>query len=50
MGFFTLRHKKLAKKYTASELKDGYRYSENELKEAAENSDIKALKIGRAHV
>ncbi|WP_251548498.1 hypothetical protein [Pumilibacter intestinalis] len=44
MGFFTLRHKKLAKKYSLSELKDGYRYSENELKEAAENGDIKAFK------
>lgn len=44
MGFFTLRHKKLARKYTASELQSGYRYSENELKEAAENGDKKALK------
>lgn len=44
MGFFTLRHKKLARKYTVSELKSGYRYSENELREAAENGDKKALK------
>ena len=44
MGFFTLRHKKLAKKYSVSELKDGYRYSENELREAAQTGDTKALK------
>ena len=44
MGFFTLRHKKLAKKYSVSELKDGYRYSESELREAAESGDVKALK------
>lgn len=44
MGFFTARHKRLARKYTASELKDGYRYSESELKEAAESGDVKALK------
>ena len=44
MGFFTARHKRLARKYTASELKDGYRYSESELREAAESGDVKALK------
>ena len=44
MGFFTARHKRLARKYTASELKDGYRYSESELKEAAESGDVTALK------
>ena len=44
MGFFTARHKRLALKYTASELKDGYRYSESELREAAESGDVKALK------
>ena len=44
MGLFTLRHKKLAKKYSVSELKDGYRYSENELREAAQTGDTKALK------
>ena len=43
-GVFTLRRKKLAKKYSISELKDGYHYSENELKEAAESGDKKALK------
>ena len=44
MGFFSRRQKRLARKYTASELKSGYHYSENELKEAAENGDKKALK------
>ena len=44
MGFFNRRQKRLARKYTESELKSGYRYSENELKEAAENGDTKALK------
>lgn len=44
MGFFNRRQKRLARKYSLSELKDGYRYSENELKEAAENGDVKALK------
>ena len=44
MRFFSRRQKRLARKYTASELRDGYRYSENELREAAENGDVKALK------
>lgn len=44
MGFFNNRQKRLARKYTEYELKSGYRYSENELKEAAANGDIKALK------
>lgn len=44
MGFFSRRQKRLARKYTVSELKSGYRYSENELKEAAESGDQKALK------
>ena len=44
MGFFTARHKKLAKKYTVGELKTGYRDSEIELKLAANDGDKKALK------
>ena len=44
MGFFTARHKKLASKYTVSELKTGYRDSEIELKLAAKDGDKKALK------
>ena len=44
MGFFSRRQKRLARKYTASELQSGYRYSENELREAAESGDVKALK------
>ena len=44
MGFFSRRQKRLARKYTVGELKDGYHYSESELREAAENGDVKALK------
>lgn len=44
MGFFSRRQKRLARKYTAGELKSCYHYSENELGEAAENGDKKALK------
>lgn len=44
MGFFSRRQKRLARKYTASELKSCYHYSENELKEATESGDKKALK------
>ena len=44
MGFFSRRQKRLARKYTAGELKSCYHYSENELREAAENGDKKALK------
>ena len=44
MGFFSRRQKRLARNYTASELKDSYHYSENELKEAAASGDKKALK------
>ena len=44
MGFFNRTHKRLARKYTLSDLKGGYRYSENKLREAAENGDKKALK------
>ena len=45
MGFFNSRHKRLARKYTVSELKDGYRYSESELKEAAQSGDKLELKL-----
>ncbi len=44
MGFFSRRHKRLAQKYTVSELKDGYRYSEEALHEAAQDGDKRALK------
>ena len=44
MGFFNSRHKRLARKYTVSELKDGYRYSESELREVAQSGDKQALK------
>lgn len=44
MGFFNIRQKRLARKYTVSELQSGYRYSENKLKEAAQSGDVKALK------
>ena len=44
MGFFNRRQKRLARKYTAGELQDGYRYSESELREAAQSGDVKALK------
>ena len=44
MGFFSRRQKRLARNYTVGELKSGYRYSENALREAAQEGDKKALK------
>jgi hypothetical protein len=44
VGFFSSRQKKLARKYTMSELQSGYRDSESALRMAAYDGDTKALK------
>lgn len=44
MGFFSRRQKRLAQKYTVSELRDGYHYSEDALREAAQSGDKRALR------
>ena len=44
MGFFTLRHKRLARKYSVGELKSGCSDSESALRMASYSGDKKALK------
>ena len=44
MAFFTMKHKKMAKKCSLRELQAGYERSEFNLERASYNGDIKELK------
>lgn len=44
MGFFTAKHKRMAKNYSVSELNKGYKDSESALRMASFSGDEKMLK------
>lgn len=44
MGFFTAKHKSMARNNSLEDLQKGYKYSESALRMASYNGDKKALK------